>query len=89
MGDSKKAMRAKGLRMIQENEALTRKLVKYIIPARILKMIQLDEKNKRLWNQVLQMDFWSEYGFIHYLFDTVVICSSNACPKPIKVIIMG
>jgi hypothetical protein len=45
-----------------------------------------DTKNKILWVQVGQMEFWSGYEFLHYLFDSAVTCSSNAYSKPIKVL---
>lgn len=89
MSESISIMKEKGIRMIRNNGEKTKELVRYTIPTRIMKMIHEDEKTQRLWNQIIQMNFWSEYEFLHYLFDTAIICSSNACSKPIKVIIMG
>jgi hypothetical protein len=61
------------------------KRARHIIPNRIQQYMKSDTKNKRLWNEVKKMDFWSEYEFLHYIFDEAVVCSSYACPKPIKV----
>lgn len=84
MSSGRRAMSARGIRIIRSNEDLTTKLVRYTIPTRISRMMDSDTKNKRLWKQLREMTFWSEYEFLHYLFDTHVVCSSNACSKPIK-----
>lgn len=73
--------------MFRVNPKLTEKNVKYIIPSRVQKLMAADRKNKRLWSQIRKMEFWSEYEFLHYIFDEAVACSSNACSKPIKVTI--
>lgn len=77
----------RGLRMLHSNPALNEKKVKYIIPNRVLRLMNADTGNRRLWNEVKNMTFWSEYDFIKYVFDEAVVCSSYACAKPIKVII--
>lgn len=89
MAHGKLSSSLRGIRTIRSNEDLTEKLVRYTIPARISRMMDLDTKNKRLWKQMREMSFWSEYEFLHCLFDTHVVCSSNACSKPIKVSKMG
>jgi hypothetical protein len=89
MSHGKQIMTKRGIRMIKSNSEKTKKLVKYSIPPRIQGLIAKDTKNERLWDQINKMEFWSEYEFLHYLFETVVTCSSNVCSKPIKVIIMG
>lgn len=71
--------------MICSDENETKKLVKYTPPKHIQRLITKDRKNVRLWTEINQMEFWSEYEFLHYLFDTAITCSSNVCPKPIKV----
>lgn len=76
-------MSKRGLRLIKSDD--TEKLVRYMIPARIQRLMKADLKNKRLWDEISKMEFWSEYEFLHYLFDTAVVCSGFVCSKPIKV----
>lgn len=71
--------------MIESEENVTQKRVRYNIPCHIQRLIKRDTKNKRLWDEIKKMEFWSEYEFLHYLFDTAVTCSSNVCSNPIKV----
>ncbi|KAI8084276.1 PUA-like domain-containing protein [Gilbertella persicaria] len=85
MSAGKAVMRRKGLRTIRESPQLTANLVRYRIPKRIQKLITKDKRNERMWSQIRKMEFWSEYEFLHYLFDTALACSSYACSKPIKV----
>ncbi|RCH82204.1 ubiquitin-like with PHD and RING finger domains 2, partial [Rhizopus stolonifer] len=84
MSAGKAVMRRKGLRTIRESPQLTANLVRYRIPKRIQKLITKDKRNERMWSQIRKMEFWSEYEFLHYLFDTALACSSYACSKPIK-----
>lgn len=78
-------MSKRGLRTIKSIEGATAKSLRYVIPAHIQRLMKADEKNKRLWHQINEMEFWSEYEFLHYLFDTAIVCSSFVCSKPIKV----
>ena len=78
-------MKQRGTRLIADNEECTQKLVKYNIPERIKRLIRKDTLNTRLWHQLEQMEFWSEYEFLHHLFDTTITCSNSFCTKPIKV----
>lgn len=71
--------------MVHDEENVTQKLVRYAIPCHIRRLVVKDTRNKRLWDEIKKMEFWSEYEFLHYLFDTAVTCSSNVCSKPIKV----
>lgn len=81
MTESKAIVAETGLRMIQMDDKITQKLMEYKLHQRVQRLMLDDAKNKRLWDQVRQLRFWSEYEFLHYLFDSVVTCSSNVCPK--------
>lgn len=85
MAQCKQLITKRGLRMIESEKNVTQKRVRYNIPCHIQRLIKRDVKNKRLWDEIKKMEFWSEYEFLHYLFDTAVTCSSNVCSKPIKV----
>lgn len=85
MSFSKDFMSMRGLRTIKIKEGSTTKLSRYVIPAHIQRLMEADTKNKRLWREISEMEFWSEYEFLHYLFDTATVCSSFVCSKPIKV----
>ncbi|KAI8095532.1 PUA-like domain-containing protein [Thamnidium elegans] len=85
MAQCKQLITKRGLRMIHSEENEIQKLVRYTIPCHIQRLIKRDTKNKRLWDESKKIEFWSEYEFLHYLFDTAVTCSSNVCSKPIKV----
>ncbi|OBZ88071.1 E3 ubiquitin-protein ligase UHRF2 [Choanephora cucurbitarum] len=84
MAGGQEAMKKHGLRNICNNSDELAKLVQYKIPKRIQKLIAKDTKTARIWEDVCSKIFWSEYEFLHYLFDTALSCSSNVCPKPIK-----
>ncbi|KAI9260087.1 PUA-like domain-containing protein [Helicostylum pulchrum] len=84
MAQCKQLITKRGLRIIESEENMTQKLVRYNIPCHIQRLIKRDAKNKRLWDEIKKVEFWSEYEFLHYLFDTAVTCSSNVCSKPIK-----
>ncbi|KAI8366586.1 PUA-like domain-containing protein [Blakeslea trispora] len=86
MSGGQEAIKKRGLRMIHEDADATAKLVKYTIPNRLQKWIAKDTKNARIWEDVCQKQFWSEYEFLHYLFDTAFSCASHVCLKPIKVL---
>lgn len=85
MSHGKQMISKRGIRMIKSQQETTEKLVRYLIPNRIEQLVKKDTKNKRLWDQIKKMEFWSEYEFLHYLFDTAITCSSSVCSKPIKV----
>lgn len=85
MSFAERIMLIRGLRLIKSDEKTTTKLVRYTIPAHIQRLIKADVANKRLWHEINSMEFWSEYEFLHYLFDTATACSSFVCSKPIKV----
>ncbi|RCI01795.1 ubiquitin-like with PHD and RING finger domains 2, partial [Rhizopus stolonifer] len=74
----------RGLRMIYEDEDKAKKIVQYKIPPHIIQMMDEDTANKRKWDEVKKLEFWSEFEFINYLFDTVIVCNSGACSKPIQ-----
>lgn len=78
-------MTKRGLTMVRGDPELTEKKMKYVISNRVQRLMSSDSRNKRLWNQVKKMEFWSEYEFLHYIFNEAVVCSSYACSKPIKV----
>lgn len=71
--------------MIYEDEDKAKKIVQYKIPPHIIQMMDEDTANKRKWDEVKKLEFWSEFEFINYLFDTVIVCNSGACSKPIQV----
>ncbi|KAI9255566.1 PUA-like domain-containing protein [Sporodiniella umbellata] len=80
---SRKLNLPKGLRMIYEDREKTQCLVRYKIPDRILDMMSKDKRNKRIWDQLQKTTFYSEFELIHHLFENVIVCSSDACAKPI------
>jgi hypothetical protein len=83
--NGKRVALKKGLRLINPKEEDTQKLKRYTTTAEVSKAIEKDVHNKRLWDQISEMEFWSEFEFLQYIFDEAFACSSNACSKPIKV----
>ncbi|KAI9322823.1 PUA-like domain-containing protein [Dichotomocladium elegans] len=83
--EGKELAMKRGLRMIMQNQSETKQLVRYKIPKKVRMLMDADKANKRVWDEVRSLDFWSEYEFLHYLFSTAVVCSSGACHIPIKV----
>ena len=75
----------RGLRLINSKIEDTEKLKRYITTIEVNKAIEKDVQNKRLWDQISEMEFWSEFELLQYKFDEAFACSSNACSKPIKV----
>jgi hypothetical protein len=82
---SEKMIKDKGLRMVYEDEEKNERLVQYQIPPHIMKLIEMDQKNQRLWNEVKKLVFYSEFEFLNHLFDNIITCCSGACSKPIQV----
>ncbi|KAG1151494.1 hypothetical protein G6F37_003948 [Rhizopus arrhizus] len=81
---SEKMIKDKGLRMVYEDEEKNERLVQYQIPPHIMKLIEMDQKNQRLWNEVKKLVFYSEFEFLNHLFDNIITCCSGACSKPIQ-----
>ncbi|RUS31121.1 hypothetical protein BC938DRAFT_478422 [Jimgerdemannia flammicorona] len=46
----------------------------YEIPADVVTMMRQDAKDERVWEDVMEQKFWSEYEFLHYVFSTAVVC---------------
>ncbi|KAL0074535.1 PUA-like domain-containing protein [Phycomyces blakesleeanus] len=81
----KKAIKKHGIRTIVQDAEKVEKLVRYTIPKHIEALIAKDKANKRVWDDLKLMEFWSEYEFLHNLFSSTIVCASGACSFPIKV----
>ncbi|KAF7729969.1 E3 ubiquitin-protein ligase uhrf1 [Apophysomyces ossiformis] len=77
-------IRKRGLRLITQDQQSIEKLVQYKIPSNLLKLMNADMADKRLWDELKTMEFWSEYEFLHHVFANLVVCASGACPAPIR-----
>ncbi|KAI9012629.1 PUA-like domain-containing protein [Phycomyces nitens] len=73
-----------GVRLIAQDTDKIEKLVLYKIPEHIEALIAKDKADKRVWDDLRKMEFWSEYEFLHNLFSSSIVCSSGACAFPIK-----
>ncbi|KAI8885780.1 hypothetical protein K501DRAFT_331646 [Backusella circina FSU 941] len=91
MSHGKRLMARRGIRTVSclpsqkdEKPNSGNKLVAFKVPQSVQKLIEMDELDKRLWDDVLQQVFYSKYEFLHYLFDKTFVCTSGVCSKPIK-----
>ncbi|KAG0165534.1 ubiquitin-like with PHD and RING finger domains 2 [Apophysomyces sp. BC1034] len=82
--DGKELTKKKGLRVITQDPKAIEKLVQYKIPSNILALMEEDVADKRLWDEVKSLEFWSEYEFLHHVFANAVFCASGVCPAPIQ-----
>lgn len=52
----------------------TAKLKRYAIPADVTQMMKEDKRDERIWEDVMAQEFWSEYEFLHYVFNEALAC---------------
>ncbi|KAI8636143.1 PUA-like domain-containing protein [Parasitella parasitica] len=83
--EGRRVVTRKRLRMIGTDDEDTEWLKRYAISYSAKIAIKRDVQNRRLWDQIAQMEFWSKFEFLQYIFDEAFACSSHACSKPIKV----
>lgn len=52
----------------------TAKIKRYEIPEDVKRMMKEDTRDMRIWQDVLAQEFWSEYEFLHHVFNDAFIC---------------
>ncbi|KAK4518744.1 uncharacterized protein ATC70_008966 [Mucor velutinosus] len=82
--EGRRMISRRGLRMINPVDEETEELRRFTPSYKAQVAIAKDTQNRRLWNQISELKFWSEFEFLQYVFDEAFACSSHACPKPIK-----
>lgn len=71
--------------MVNTSDEETKKLRRFAPAYKAQLAIAKDTQNRRVWNQIKDLKFWSEFEYLQYVFDEAFACSSHACSKPIKV----
>ncbi|KAI7869587.1 PUA-like domain-containing protein [Spinellus fusiger] len=80
----KKIIEKHGLRTIVQESRQIKQLIRYTIPKDIVRLMNADKADKRMWDELKTLSFWSEYEFLHHVFSEAVVCTSGACSNPIK-----
>lgn len=83
--EGRRMISRRGVRMIHPADEKTEELRRFTPSYKAQLAIAKDTENKRLWDQISELKFWSEFELLQYVFDEAFACSSHACPKPIKV----
>lgn len=83
--EGRRMISRRGLRIIYPADEETEQLRQSIPSYKARKAIAKDTQNKRLWDQISELSFWSEFEFLQYVFDEAFACPSHACATPIKV----
>ncbi|KAI8388306.1 PUA-like domain-containing protein [Radiomyces spectabilis] len=81
--EGKRSIEQAGLRTIMADPQKTENKKRYRIPSHISKLMDQDADDKRIWDEVKNMVFWSEYEFIHHVFANAIVCPSGTCAIPI------
>ncbi|CEP18119.1 hypothetical protein [Parasitella parasitica] len=82
--EGRRVITRKRLRMIGTEDEDTDWMKRYTIGYEAKRAIEKDVQNKRLWDQIADMVFWSKFEFLQHVFDEAFACASHACSKPIK-----
>ncbi|KAL7313456.1 hypothetical protein PS15m_007203 [Mucor circinelloides] len=82
--EGRRMISRRGLRMVNTSDEETKKLRRFAPAYKAQLAIAKDTQNRRVWNQIKDLKFWSEFEYLQYVFDEAFACSSHACSKPIK-----
>ncbi|KAL9538175.1 hypothetical protein MBANPS3_011135 [Mucor bainieri] len=82
--EGRRMISRRGVRMVHPADHETQELRLFTPSYKAQCAIAKDTQNRRLWDQIAELKFWSEFEFLQYVFDEAFACSSHACAKPIK-----
>ncbi|GAN08726.1 hypothetical protein MAM1_0219d08241 [Mucor ambiguus] len=75
----------RGLRIINPADKETEEPQRCTPSYKAYVVVAKDTQNRRLWDQISELKFWSEFDFLQYVIDGAFASSSHACAKPTKV----